>query len=204
MKGTDMNDEVRKIASYFDERADRWDASGCSGESRVQDAVLSLAGLEPGDSVLDLGCGTGVMVPRYIAAKIGRIVAVDVSEKMIAQAKAKFACEPSVEFRACDALDLPENERFDAIVIYNAYPHFPEKKALVEKVYRLTKPEGRFVVAHGTGRAIINRHHEAVAAGVSSGLNPANEEAAIWRTRFEIESLVDTPGFYAFSGVRAW
>ncbi len=197
-----MNDEVRKVASYFDERADNWDASGCSGESRVQDTVLSLVGLKPGDSVLDLGCGTGVMVPCYIAAKIGRIVAVDVSEKMIAQAQAKFTGEPSVEFRACDALELPENERFDAVIIYNAYPHFPDKAALVEKAYRLIKPEGRFAVAHGTGRTSINQHHEAVAAGVSSGLNPAHEEAEIWRKRFTIEALVDTPGFYAFSGVR--
>lgn len=202
MKGTNMNGEICRVASYFDERAGKWDESGCSGESRVQNAVLSLVNLKPGDSVLDLGCGTGVMVPCYIAAKAGRIVAVDVSEKMIAQAKRKFEGEPAVEFHICDALDLPENERFDAVIIYNAYPHFSEKKALVEKVYRLLKPEGRFAVAHGIGRAAINQHHEAVAAGVSSGLGPANEEAALWSKKFNIEALVDTPGFYAFSGVR--
>lgn len=195
-----MNDELHKVASYFNERADEWDASGCSGESRAQGAVLSLVGLKPGDSVIDLGCGTGVMVPFYIAANAGRIVAVDVSEKMIARAKDKFSGVPSVEFRACDALDLAESELFDAVVIYNAYPHFFEKQALVEKVYRLLKPEGRFVVAHGIGRAAINRHHEAVAAGVSNGLGPAREESAIWEKRFDIEALVDTPGFYAFSG----
>ena len=191
-----------EIAAYFDERADSWDESGCSGESRVQGAVLSLVDLKPGDTVLDLGCGTGVMIPFYLTAKAGKIVAVDVSEKMVERAREKFGGEPSVELRASDALSLDEGERFDAAVIYNAYPHFPDKLALVEKVYRLLKPSGRFVVAHGSGKDAINRHHEAVAAGVSCGLRAASEESVLWADKFEIEALVDTPGFYAFSGVR--
>lgn len=191
-----------EIAAYFDERADSWDESGCSGESRVQGAVLSLVDLKPGDTVLDLGCGTGVMIPFYLAAQAGKIVAVDVSEKMVERAREKFGNEPSVELRASDALSLDEGERFDAAVIYNAYPHFPDKLALVEKVYRLLKPSGRFVVAHGSGKDVINRHHEAVAAGVSCGLRAASEESALWADKFKIEALVDTPGFYAFSGVR--
>ena len=191
-----------EIAAYFDERADSWDESGCSGESRVQGAVLSLVDLKPGDTVLDLGCGTGVMVPFYLAAKAGKIVAVDVSEKMVERAREKFGGEPSVELRASDALSLDEGERFDAAVIYNAYPHFPDKLVLVEKVYRMLKPSGRFVVAHGSGKDAINRHHEAVAAGVSCGLRAASEESVLWADKFEIEALVDTPGFYAFSGVR--
>ena len=191
-----------KVAAYFNERAGKWDESGCSGESRVQGAVLSLVDLKPGDSVLDLGCGTGVMIPFYLAAQAGKIVAVDVSEKMVERAREKFGNEPSVELRASDALSLDESERFDTAVIYNAYPHFPDKLALVEKVYRLLKPSGRFVVAHGSGKDAINRHHEAVAAGVSCGLRAASEESALWADKFEIEALVDTPGFYAFSGVR--
>ena len=97
-----------EIAAYFDERADSWDESGCSGESRVQGAVLSLVDLKPGDSVLDLGCGTGVMIPFYLAAQAGKIVAVDVSEKMVERAREKFGGEPSVELRASDALSLDE------------------------------------------------------------------------------------------------
>ena len=143
-----------------------------------------------------------MMIPFYLAAQAGKIVAVDVSEKMVERAREKFGNEPSVELRASDALSLDEGERFDAVVIYNAYPHFFEKAALVEKVYRLVKTGGRFVVAHGSGRDVINRHHEAVAAGVSCGLRAASEESALWADKFEIEALVDTPGFYAFSGVR--
>lgn len=84
----------------------------------------------------------GVMIPFYLASQAGKIVAVDVSENMIERAKEKFGNEPSVELCASDALSLDEGERFDAVVIYNAYPHFFEKAALVEKVYRLVKTGG--------------------------------------------------------------
>ena len=191
-----------KVAQYFDERADEWEASGGCERNRVQGAVLSLACVQEGDRVLDLGCGTGVMIPLYLEAKVASATGVDLSTRMVACAREKFQGVEGVDFIAADALDLDENHPYDAVVIYNAYPHFMDKPALVEKVYRLLKPGKRFVVAHGKGKDDINRHHQAVAAGVSSGLRAASVESELWRTRFDIEALVDTPEFYAFSGVR--
>lgn len=193
---------MNKVAQYFDERADEWEASGSCERNRVQGAVLSLACVQEGDRVLDLGCGTGVMIPLYLEAKVASATGVDLSTRMVAYAREKFQGVDAVDFIAADALDLDEKHPYDAVVIYNAYPHFMDKPALVEKVYRLLKPGKRFVVAHGKGKDDINRHHQAVAARVSSCLRAASVESELWRTRFDIEALVDTPEFYAFSGVR--
>lgn len=193
---------MNSVAQFFDDRAEMWDQMEHSTKSRVQPAVLSLCGIGAGSRVLDVGCGTGVMTPHYLEAGVDFVLGVDISERMIACARRKFASEPTVSFAACDILDLSEDEPFDALVIYNAYPHFMDKPALVEKAYRLVKPGGRFVVAHGSGKDNINAHHEAAAAGVSMGLRPVSEESAIWTERFVLESQIDTPGFYAFSGVR--
>lgn len=194
--------KLEKVARFFDERADTWDASSHVGKSRAQGAVVSLVGVKPGDRVLDLGCGTGVMVPYYIEAGAGSVLGVDLSEKMVENARKNFADDPAVDFVASDALELDETNQFDEVVIYNAYPHFVDKSALAKKVHRLLKPGGRFAVAHGSGKDEINSHHQAHAAGVSSGLGPVREESAVWEGLFQLESLVDTPGFYAFSGVR--
>ena len=142
------------------------------------------------------------MLPFYLKENVSHVTAVDISPRMIELAKQKFESVDCVEFIACDALELEMSDPFDAVVIYNAYPHFMDKPALVEKVWNLLKPQGRFVVAHGSGKDVINSHHQAVAAGVSSGLSPVAEESAIWKARFDLEALVDTPGLYAFSGVR--
>lgn len=194
--------KLEKVARFFDERADTWDSSSHVGKSRAQGAVVSLVGVKPGDRVLDLGCGTGVMVPYYLEAGAGSVLGVDLSEKMVENARKNFADDPAVDFVASDALELDEANQFDEVVIYNAYPHFVDKPALAKKVHRLLKPGGRFAVAHGSGKDEINGHHQAHAAGVSSGLGPVREESAVWEGLFRLESLVDTPGFYAFSGVR--
>ena len=152
--------------------------------------------------MLDLGCGTGVMMPVYLEAKVASATGVDLSSRMVSCAREKFQEIDAVDFIAADVLDLDESHPYDAVVIYNAYPHFMDKPALVEKVYRLLKPGKRFVVAHGTGKDRINQHHQAVDAGVSSGLRAVSVESEVWRKCFDIEALVDTPAFYAFSGVR--
>lgn len=187
------------MAQYFDSRAEGWDKNTPTA-SPVQPAVLAMASVPAQGSVLDLGCGTGVMIPVYIEAGLSRIVGVDVSPKMIEVARQKFAENDNVEFIAADVLDLPKLEPFDAVIIYNAYPHFLDKQALVDKVASLLVPEGRFVVAHGTGKQVINGHHNSVPEEVTVGLRPAKEESKAWEGLFTIESVVDTPRFYAFSG----
>lgn len=193
-----MND----IASYFDQRAESWGQMEKHTKSPVQPAVAIMAGIGAGSRVLDLGCGLGVMMPIYQQLGAARVLGVDVSEKMVELARERWASEPWIEFLAADATELDLDERFDAVVIYNAYPHFMNRPELVSACHRLLADNGRFVVAHGTGKDGINSHHEAVAAGVSLGLGSAREESATWKGPFEIDALVDTPGFYAFAGKR--
>lgn len=191
---------MNKVAAYFDERASSWIEMEKHTKSPVQPAVAVMAGVGSGSRVLDLGCGLGVMMPVYRSMGVARVVGVDVSENMVELARERWADEPWAAFIAADATELDLDERFDCVVVYNAYPHFMDRPALVSACYRLLVDGGRFVVAHGTGRDGINAHHEAVAAGVSIGLGPAREESAVWEGPFRIDALVDTPGFYAFAG----
>ena len=191
---------MNNVATYFDQRAESWIEMEKHTKSPVQPAVALMAGIGEGTRVLDLGCGLGVMMPVYLQLDAARVVGVDVSENMIELARERWADEARIDFLAADAAELDLDEQFDAVVIYNAYPHFMNRQALVNTCHRLLVDGGRFVVAHGTGKDGINSHHEAVAAGVSLGLKSAREESTAWEGLFEIDALVDTPGFYAFAG----
>ena len=188
------------VASYFDQRADSWTSMEQRTKSPVQPAVALMASIGEGSRVLDLGCGLGVMMPVYQQLGAAHVLGIDVSERMIELARERWAGEPWVDFLAADAAELDIDEQFDAVVIYNAYPHFMNRPGLVQTCHRLLVNDGRFVVAHGAGKDNINSHHEAVAAGVSLGLASAREESAAWERLFEIDALVDTPCFYAFAG----
>jgi len=190
------------VAEYFDAKAATWDDMPCHDDAK-HIAVAVLAGVEQGSRVLDLGCGTGIMAPAYLAAGAARVLGVDVAPGMIARASEKFAGESRVDFACCDAIDLEAGETFDRVVIYNAYPHFMDKAALITAITRVLAPQGRFLVAHGAGRDIINQHHHgAVPHCVTSDLDSAKAESRLWmRNGFDIDVIIDTPDIYAFGGV---
>lgn len=90
---------------------------------------------------------------------------------------------------------------FDTIIMYNVYPHLMDKKALVEKIYSLLNAQGTFIVAHGSSRDTINSHHSSHAMEVSRKLLKAQEEAEIWRTKFDVKIIRDDELYY-FSGTK--
>ena len=187
------------VAEYFDGRAPQWDKHGeASGPKHA--SVAHIAGARAGSRVLDLGCGTGVMVPAYLEAGADTVLGVDLSAEMIARAREKFKGEPSVRFECGDTLDLDCEGSFDCAVIYNAYPHFLDKENLVKKVAALLAPQGRFLVAHGMSRHAMNAHHKHVPSEVTSTLREALKEASLWSTLFEIDTVCDNDFFYCFGG----
>lgn len=190
---------MNEIAEYFNGRADDWEKN-FNMPSPVQGAVVAIAGIAPSSHVLDLGCGTGVMAPMYLDLGVERVVALDLAPRMIEIAQKKYADQPSIEFKCCDAYEFETDERFDAVVIYNAYPHFLDKRALAKKVASLLADGGRFIVAHSMSRTHMNEHHSNVPVRVTTCLRSVQAEAAEFEEYFDIDTRVDSPGFYCFAG----
>lgn len=191
------------VADYFNERAERWDeGSEPFGEKHV--AIAAIAGVSEGARVLDVGCGTGIMVRAYLACGAREVVGVDCSSEMIACAARKFAGVERVHFVCADVaeLRLEGEEAFDVAVIYNAYPHLRDKAAAAKAVAGILRPGGRFLVAHGAGRDVINAHHGrgGVPREVADGLRSAEEEAQAWRGLFDIDAMMDASHCYFFGG----
>lgn len=192
---------IGTIGEYFDERAGNWDAQSEAASSKHV-TIARLAGVHEGSRVLDIGCGTGIMERAYLELGAAHILALDMSQKMVDAARVKFAdVAPEIlEFACADVLELETSERFDCVVVYNAYPHILDRAALVQHVGDLLVPGGRFLVAHGMGRAALDAHHASVPESVSRELLPAREEAAHWEAQFEIDEVADTPFIYFFGG----
>jgi ubiquinone/menaquinone biosynthesis C-methylase UbiE len=115
--------------------------------------IVSLLELKPGDRVLDLGCGTGVMT-RMIADKLdgkvgGVSLGIDAAAKMIRVARKKRESE-TCRFEVEAAEKLPyENESFDAVVSSLFFHHVPIdlKEQSLSEAYRVLRPQGRLVIA---------------------------------------------------------
>jgi ubiquinone/menaquinone biosynthesis C-methylase UbiE len=103
--------------------------------------------LEPGDSVLELGCGTGTTALR-LANGVRRYLATDISGGMIAIAEEKLAVEsiPALSFRTATAEELVHEEsRFDAVLGFNYLHLLRDVPGTLRSIHVLLKPGGLFI-----------------------------------------------------------
>ena len=188
------------MQDFFDQRAENWDNHVHNDHDRIA-AILRLTSLKKGQRVLDIGCGTGVLVPHILPYEPADYQAIDVSEKMIALARQKAADKP-VLFHCGDILDFSA-AGFDWAIVFNAYPHLLEPEKLAAKLHQLLADGGRMVIAHDHSRQIINHRHSGPAgqSTISRSLRSATEEAAAFAPYFAIDILADTPDCYIVSGI---
>lgn len=100
--------------------------------------------ISPGERILDIGCGTGVLVP-YIKKAIGDagcITAVDFLANMIAKAKEKHRGMKGVNFLVTDIMDFHHDETFNKIICLNFFPHVSDKQAFLLKLRGMLAEDG--------------------------------------------------------------
>ena len=148
---------------YFENYADTWDRDRKENPEKLQ-FLLNLARIRAGASVLDAGCGTGVLLP-YISRAVGEggtVTGLDYSRQMLDKARKKFSDLPGLSLVEGDVLkyDLPE-QAYDAVVCLNFYPHISSRsKDFVKKMRRSLKDGGSLIVMHDMGRQQVNRIHD--------------------------------------------
>ena len=190
--------EKKEIAAFFDHCAPWWDADMIRNEVIIT-TILDNAGIRGDMDVLDVACGTGVLFPDYLARNVGTLTAVDISSQMVKIAREKF---PQEHVRVlCGDVELMEFDRkFDHVMVYNAFPHFPEPARLIEHLAGLLKEGGTLTVAHGMSRAAIDHHHEGTASKVSVGLMDEHALAAIFRRHLKLTAKISNDRMYQITG----
>ena len=165
--------EQKDVIRFFDLCAPSWDANMVRSDEKIG-TILDNAGVKSGSCVLDVACGTGVLMPDYIQRGVASVTGIDISPEMIKIASKKFR-QDNVRFLCGDVLTENIGGAYDAIVIYNAFPHFPDPERLIARLAAALAPGGILTVAHGAGRKWIDVHHSGAASKVSIGLMPAEE-----------------------------
>jgi len=121
------------------------------GERTYREKTLELARLRPGESVLDVGCGTGTLAiaaKRYVGSS-GTVYGIDASPEMIARARKKAkrgAAEVTFENAFVEKLPFSE-ATFDVVLSTTMLHHLPDKarRECLREVRRVLKPTGRFL-----------------------------------------------------------
>ena len=190
--------DSKEVIAFFDRLAPDWDAEMIRSDEIIA-AILDKAEVSANKDVLDVATGTGVLIGDYLARGVASVTGIDISPNMARIAQGKYPQE-NVKI-LCGDVERTDFERlFDCIVVYNAFPHFPDPARLIAHLDSLLKPGGTLTVAHGMSREKIDAHHHGAASRVSNGLMPAEELSEIFAAHLTVTAVISDDRMYQVVG----
>ena len=190
--------DKQDVIAFFDRCAPTWDAEMVRSEPVIRQ-ILDNAGVTAGKTVLDVACGTGVLFPDYLA-RGAAVTGIDISPEMARIAAGKYAGQ--VQVLCGDVEETAFPAPFDVVMVYNAFPHFPDPARLITRLAALVRTGGRLSIAHGMSRAAIDVHHSGAARPVSNGLLHEEDLRALLTPYFDVDVCVSNRQMYQVAGTK--
>jgi ubiquinone/menaquinone biosynthesis C-methylase UbiE len=187
---------------YFNKAADSWDKRFYNSRlSSFLEKLVPQFGLEQGQKILDVGTGTGVLIPYLIRAvgPVGSVTAVDYSEKMIQVCRTKHSHLKNLSIKRGNIEETVfSTESFDAVICFGVFPHLENKEKALRNINRILKPDGKLVIAHALSSEELKAHHNNASSTVMHDVLPEEAEMKklLEQTGFAEISIKDEPGCY--------
>ena len=189
--------DKKQITAFFDAMAENWDEKQERNENAIS-FILTKGGITNGVKVLDVACGTGILFPDYIS-RGAKVTGIDISSEMLGIAKDKF---PDTELICADAETYVFDKKYDAVMIYNAFPHFPNPEKLISNLSKALDVNGRLTVAHGISEEELEKCHSGIAKDISLPL-PSKERLSLMMSElFKVDVMISDEEKYIVSGVK--
>lgn len=193
--------------TFFNEMASGWDERFYTRELKDRlPGIISLFNIKSGERILDVGSGTGGIIPYLLDALglNGIIHAIDYAEEMVKIAREKFAQESRVVFHVCSVEALPfENGFFDRVICFGSFPHFEDKAVALKEMHRILKSPGSLIIAHALSSEEIKNHHKK-AKPVKYDCLPDEPEMRLLlkEVGFSIIRIIDQKGMYLCRAIK--
>ncbi len=196
---------------FFNDSAERWidmwyrnrETGAYDRHARDFERLFRLLPLGNGDTILDAGCGTGVLVP-FLLERIGVkgiLYELDFAEEMIVVNR-RLHKEGNIRFVVSDLENAPlADAACDVAICFSCLPHFQDKAQALTTLARILKPGGTLVISHFDSSEGINHHHNSCHAVMHDRLPDEGAMRALFRqAHIIVEVFCDEPGFYAIRG----
>jgi SAM-dependent methyltransferase len=156
--------------------------------------IVAAAEIAEGETVLDVGSGTGILVPLIQEYGPGNVYACDLSEAMLEQLRKKHSRVETIVSDVRD-LSLPDCS-IDVVFINACYANIVDKVGAFTNLGRMMKPGGRMVISHPLGKAFIASLRESSPWPLDDFPEASEAEALLEPYGFGVPQFVDEPELY--------
>ena len=156
--------------------------------------IVAAGEVVTGATVLDVGSGTGIMVPLIRKYEPACIYACDLSSAMLRQLSSNY---PYVETILGDVrdLELPDGS-LDVVFVNACYPNIVDKATAFSNIGRMLRPGGRLVISHPLGKSFIGVIKESTPFPLDDFPERPDAETRLRPLGFAIKDFIDEPEFY--------
>ncbi len=186
---------------FFNRAAHDWDEKYATVHlSTFLEKTVPKFGLRKGQDVLDVGTGTGLLIPYQLdcVGSSGSVTAIDYATKMMEKCRLKFSSLKNLNIRLLNVeqLDYPP-ETFHVAICFGVFPHIPNKPEALLQINRALKLGGRFIIAHALSSHEIEIHHRKAPTVAFDALPKNGEMKNLLKSAgFDDVSITDQPGCY--------
>jgi len=191
-------EEIKRInqlqREFFSRLIDVFDPPLPDGVPERLWQIVASASIAKGDVVLDVGTGTGILVPLIQRYEPATVFACDLSEVMLARLKEHC---PYAKTLAADVRDLTLPDASIDVVFMNAcYPNIVDKGGCFANISRMTKPRARMVISHPMGKSFIDSLKERSPFPLDDFPEKSEAEIFLKLYGFDIQKFVNEPMLY--------
>jgi len=206
MKARDTVDEReveernRVQREFFDRAVDVFEPPLPEGVPERLERIVAAACIVVGDTVLDVGSGTGILLPLIERYGPVKVYACDLSGAMLERLKQHF---PYAETLQGDARDLTLPDGCIDVVFMNAvYPNIVDKAGTFSTMNRVMKAGARMVISHPMGKSFITLIRQGSPFHLDDFPERGEAEALMEAHGFEVTAFVDEAELYILAAVK--
>ncbi|PAB60368.1 class I SAM-dependent DNA methyltransferase [Anaeromicrobium sediminis] len=193
--------KIKDQKEFFNKNFKKWAENMSEERINIAKKSIELLDISENKSVLDVGCGTGILYYVLEDKRLKKYLGLDISEKMLEELKRTFPDADTICMDFDERVEI--NDKFDYIIIFNSIPHFENMNIVFENAANLLNNNGKFSIIHARTREGLKEHHRRIGYNLGREAIPTDVVLKELSEKYNFSQIhIQDEDFFYFSCIK--